>query len=164
MIFQDDELLIRIKSFILIITIIMDQTMKNSPAVSPAVYYSLILAQFFLPVIAAIIDIYCTEPELILLDKTLYQDPQTWELAVMSVAGLIILIITFGLCLKKEWARKAYLYSFFPTFLLYFMPYMHWIYMTSYAAIFNDLAFVCSGILLMILVTPSLYQPIFEHD
>ena len=70
----------------------MDQTMKNSPAVSPTVYYSLILAQFILPIIAAIIDVYSTEPELVLLDKTLYQDPQTWELAVMSVAGFIILI------------------------------------------------------------------------
>jgi len=138
--------------------------MKNSPAVSNTVYYSLIIAQFILPIIAAVIDIYSTESELELLDKTLYQDPQAWELGVMSIAGLIILIITFGLCLKKEWARKAYLYTFFPIFLIYFMPFMHWIYMTSYAAIFNDLAFVCSGILLMILVTPSLYRPIFEHD
>ena len=138
--------------------------MKNHSAVSPTVYYSLILAQFILPVIAAVIDIYSTEPELELLDKTLYLEPQAWELGVMAIAGLILLIITTGLFLKKEWARKAYLYTFFPTFLIYFMPYMHWIYMTSYAAIFNDLAFVCSGILLMILVTPSLYQPIFKHD
>jgi len=138
--------------------------MKNSPAVSPSVYYSLILAQFILPIIAAIIDVYSTEPELKLLDKTLYQDPQTWEFAVMAIVGLILVVITIGLLLKKDWARKAYLYTFFPAFLLYFMPYMHWIYMTSYAAIFNDLAFVCSGILLMILVTPSLYQPIFEYD
>jgi len=138
--------------------------MKNSPAVSPTVYYSLILAQFILPIIAAIIDVYSTEPELKLLDKTLYQDPQTWEFAVMVIVGLILVVITIGLLLKKDWARKAYLYTFFPAFLLYFMPYMHWIYMTSYAAIFNDLAFVCSGILLMILVTPSLYQPIFEYD
>ena len=138
--------------------------MKNSPAVSPTVYYSLIIAQFILPVIAACIDMLNVEPELELLDKTLYLEPQSWELSVMGIAGIVLLIITIGLLLKKEWARKAYLYTFFPTFLLYFMPYMHWIYMTSYAAIFNDLAFVCSGILLMILVTPSLYQPIFEHD
>ena len=138
--------------------------MKNTPAVSPTVYYSLIIAQFILPVISAIIDTYSTEPELEILDKTLYQDPQNWELTVMGIAGIALLIITVGLCLKKDWARKAYLYTFFPTFLIYFTPYMHWVYMTSYAAIFNDLAFVCSGILLMILVTPSLYQPIFEHD
>lgn len=138
--------------------------MKNTPAVSPTVYYSLIIAQFVLPVIVAIIDVYSTEPELELLDKTLYQDPQTWELGVIAIVGLILLVITVGLFLKKEWARKAYLYTFFPTFLIYFMPYIHWIYMSSYAAIFNDLAFVCSGILLMILVTPSLYQPIFEQS
>ncbi len=137
--------------------------MKNTPAVSPTVYYSLIIAQFILPIIAACIDMLNVEPELELLDKTLYLEPQSWELTVMGVAGIVILTITIGLFLKKEWARKAYLYTFFPTFLLYFMPYMHWIYMSSFAAIFNDLAFVCSGILLMILVTPSLYQPLFKE-
>ena len=137
--------------------------MNNPPAVSPTVYYSLIIAQFILPVIAACIDMFNVEPELELLDKTLYLEPQSWELTVMGIAGIIILTITIGLLLKKEWARKAYLYTFFPTFLLYFMPYMHWIYMSSFAAIFNDLAFVCSGILLMILVTPSLYQPLFQE-
>ncbi|RZG85051.1 hypothetical protein EXE10_09625 [Acinetobacter sp. WCHAc060033] len=137
--------------------------MKNTPAVSPTVYYSLIIAQFILPIIAACIDIFNVEPELELLDKTLYLEPQSWELTVMGIAGIIILTITIGLLLKKEWARKAYLYTFFPTFLLYFMPYMHWIYMSSFAAIFNDLAFVSAGILLMILVTPSLYQPIFQE-
>ncbi len=137
--------------------------MNNPPAVSPTVYYSLIIAQFILPVIAACIDMFNVEPELELLDKTLYLEPQSWELTLMAIAGIIILTITIGLLLKKEWARKAYLYTFFPTFLLYFMPSMHWIYMTSYAAIFNDLAFVCSGVLLMILVTPSLYQPIFQE-
>lgn len=80
--------------------------MKNSPAVSNTVYYSLIIAQFILPIIAAVIDIYSTEPELELLDKTLYQDPQAWELGVMSIAGLIILIITFGLCLKRNGQEK----------------------------------------------------------
>ena len=137
--------------------------MKNTPAVSPTVYYSLIIAQFILPIIAACIDIFNVEPDLELLDKTLYLEPQSWELTVMGIAGIIILTITIGLLLKKEWARKAYLYTFFPTFLLYFMPYMHWIYMSSFAAIFNDLAFVSAGILLMILVTPSLYQPIFQE-
>ncbi len=137
--------------------------MKNTPAVSPTVYYSLIIAQFILPIIASCIDIFNVEPELELLDKTLYLEPQSWELTVMGIAGIIILTITIGLLLKKEWARKAYLYTFFPTFLLYFMPYMHWIYMSSFAAIFNDLAFVSAGILLMILVTPSLYQPIFQE-
>ena len=137
--------------------------MKNTPAVSPTVYYSLIIAQFILPIIAACIDMFNVEPELELLDKTLYLEPQSWELTVMGIAGIIILTITIGLLLKKEWARKAYLYTFFPTFLLYFMPYMHWIYMSSFAAIFNDLAFVSAGILLMILVTPSLYQPLFQE-
>lgn len=137
--------------------------MKNTPAVSPTVYYSLIIAQFILPIIAACIDMFNVEPELELLDKTLYLEPQSWELTVMGIAGIIILTITIGLLLKKEWARKAYLYTFFPTFLLYFVPYMHWIYMSSFATIFNDLAFVSAGILLIILVTPSLYQPIFQE-
>ena len=140
----------------------MDFKMKNIPAVSLTVYYTLIIAQFVLPIIAASIDMYSTAPELELLDKVLYQDPKAWELSLMSIVLLSLLVIVIGLCFKKEWARKAYLYTFFPIYLIYFMPYMHWIYMSSYAAIFNDLAFVCSGILLMILVTPSLYQPLFQ--
>ncbi|MDV2470540.1 hypothetical protein QR674_16310 [Acinetobacter chinensis] len=136
--------------------------MKNSSAVSPTVYYSLIIAPFLFPLIATIIDMFSSAPELELLDKTLYRDPQNWEAVIVILLFIALMAITIGLFRKKEWARKAYIYTFFPTFLIYFMPYMHWIYMSSYAAIFNDLAFVCSGILLMILVTPSLYQPLFQ--
>lgn len=35
--------------------------------------------------------------------------------------------------------------------------------MSSFAAIFNDLAFVATGILLTILAIPALYQPLFEE-
>lgn len=136
--------------------------MKNSSAISPAMYYSLIIAPFLFPFIAAIIDMFSPAPELELLDKTLYRAPQNWEAVIVILLFIALMAITIGLFRKKEWARKAYIYTFFPTFLIYFMPYMHWIYMSSYAAIFNDLAFVCSGILLMILVTPSLYQPLFQ--
>ena len=138
--------------------------MKNATTITPTVYYGLILAQFILPIIATLIDIYSSDPELTLLDKTLYLEPQSWEIGILSGFGLLLIVITIGLLLRKEWARKAFLYTFFPTFLVYFMPYMHWIYMSSYAAIFNDLAFVCSGILLMVLATPALYQPIFKDE
>ncbi|WP_228199594.1 hypothetical protein [Acinetobacter sp. WCHAc010052] len=106
---------------------------------------------------------FSSAPELEALDKTLYRDPQNWEAVIVIPLFIALIAISIGLFRKKEWARKAYIYTFFPTFLIYFMPYMHWIYMSSYAAIFNDLAFVCSGILLMILVTPSLYQPLFQE-
>lgn len=135
--------------------------MKNNATISLPVYYGLIIAQFILPMIATSIDLFSTAPELELLDKTLYRDPQNWELAIISIVGVVLLIITIGLCLRQEWARKAYIYTFFPTFLIYFLPYMHWFYMSSYAAIFNDIAYVCAGILLIILASPALYQSIF---
>ena len=135
--------------------------MKNNATISLPVYYGLIIAQFILPMIATSIDLFSTAPEFELLDKTLYRDPQNWELAIISIVGVVLLIITSGLCLRQEWARKAYIYTFFPTFLIYFLPYMHWFYMSSYAAIFNDIAYVCAGILLIILASPALYQSIF---
>ena len=135
--------------------------MKNNATISLPVYYGLIIAQFILPMIAASIDMFSTAPELELLDQTLYRDPQSWELAIISLVGVVIFIITVGLCLRQEWARKAYIYTFFPTFLIYFLPYMHWFYMSSYAAIFNDIAYVCAGVLFIILASPALYQSIF---
>lgn len=136
--------------------------MKTSPAISLPIFYSLIAAQFILPIIAALIDIFSPQPELALLDKVLYIEPQNLEIFIVTAAIILGLIISIGLFFRKHWARKAYLYTFFPAFLLYFLPYMHWIYMNSFAAIFNDLAFVCSGILLTILAIPTLYEPLFE--
>ncbi|WP_010116117.1 hypothetical protein [Acinetobacter sp. P8-3-8] len=138
--------------------------MKNQPIVSLNVYYTLIIAQLVLPVLATAIDMFSTDPELRLLDRTLYIEPQAWEGIFIAIVAMTVLVITFGLFFRKDWARKAYLYTFFPAFLVYFMPYLHWFYMSSFAAIFNDLAFVCSGVLLMIFVTPALYEPIFEKD
>lgn len=138
--------------------------MHKSPAISLPVFYSLIIAQFILPLISALVDIFSPQPELTLLDKTLYTEPQALEIFIICGAFIIILVITIGLFFRKNWARKAYLYTFFPTFLLYFLPYMHWIYMSSFAAIFSDLAFVCSGILLTILAIPALYEPLFEDQ
>lgn len=137
--------------------------MQKSPAISLPIFYSLIAAQFILPIIAALVDILSPQPELALLDKTLYIEPQSLELFIITGATILISIISIGLFLRKNWARKAYLYTFFPAFLIYFLPYMHWIYMSSFAAIFNDLAFVAAGILLTILAIPALYQPLFEE-
>ena len=136
--------------------------MTNNQPITPQAFYTLLIAQFALPFIASCIDTFSNQPELSLLDKTLNPSPQDWEITIVLVFGLGLLMVTIGLFLRKEWARKAYIYLFFPTFLIYFLPYMHWIYSSSYAAIFNDLSFVCSGILLTILTIPSLYQPLFE--
>lgn len=46
--------------------------MQKSPAISLPIFYSLIAAQFILPIIAALVDILSPQPELALLDKTLY--------------------------------------------------------------------------------------------
>lgn len=137
--------------------------MQKSPVITVPIFYSLIAAQFILPIIAVLIDVLNPQPELALLDKMLIIEPQNLEFFIICAAFILVCIITFGLFLRKHWARKAYLYTFFPAFLLYFLPSMHWIYMSSFAAIFNDLAFVCSGILLTILATPILYEPLFKE-
>ena len=136
--------------------------MNDSTKIPLSLYYSLLILQFILPLIGAGIDMFNSSPELRTLDQTLYIEPQIWEIAVIGIAGLILLIILIGLFIRKEWARKAYLYTFILSFLVYFMPYMHWFYMSSIASLCNDLAFVCSGMLLMILISPQLYQPLFS--
>ena len=137
--------------------------MNDSTKIPLSLYYSLLILQFILPLIGAGIDMFNSSPELRTLDQTLYIEPQIWEIAVIGIAGLILLIILIGLFMRKEWARKAYLYTFILSFLVYFMPYMHWFYMSSIAALCSDLAFVCSGMLLMILIFPQLHQPLFSN-
>lgn len=138
--------------------------MNNQTTIPLPIYYALIILQFILPFIGAGMDMLSNNLELKMLDETLYIEPQMWEIAVMGIVGIILLIIIIGLLMRKEWARKAYLYTFILSFLVYFMPYMHWFYMSSIASLCNDLAFVCSGMLLMILISPQLYQPIFHKE
>ncbi|QIO07575.1 hypothetical protein [Acinetobacter lanii] len=138
--------------------------MNNKTTIPLSIYYALIILQFILPFIAGGIDMLSNHPELKLLDETLYIEPQMWEISVMLIVGMILLIIVIGLLLRKEWARKAYLFTIIPSFLIYFMPYMQWFYMTSSAALFNDLAYICSGMLLMILIMPQLYKPLFNDQ
>lgn len=137
--------------------------MNNNTAIPLPIYYALIIFQLILPIIGAAIDMLSQNPELKILDEMLYVEPQMWEISVIMILGTILLIISIGLFMRKEWARKVYIYTFIPSLLVYFMPYMHWFYMSSYAAIFNELAYICSGILLLILILPQLYQPIFIH-
>ncbi|WP_445116957.1 hypothetical protein [Acinetobacter sp. WZC-1] len=138
--------------------------MKNTHDISLPIFHSLVAAQFILPLIATSIDLFSAAPELQQIDEQLYKVPYTWELFIIAISVFIILAISIGLFQRREWARKAYIYTFFPAFLIYFLPSMHWSYMSSYAAIFENLAFVCSGILLTILVIPSLYQPLFAGN
>lgn len=136
--------------------------MNETTKIPLSLYYSLIILQFALPLIGAGIDMFNNTPELSALDEILYIEPQNWELAIIGIAGLIFFIILIGLFMRKEWARRAYIYTFILSLLIYFMPFMHWFYMSSLAALCNDLAFICSGMLLMILVFPQLHQSIFS--
>lgn len=98
--------------------------MNNKNTIPLPIYYALILLQFILPFIASGIDMLSNNAELKLLDETLYIEPQMWEISVMLIVGIILMIIVIGLLMRKEWARKAYLYTIIPSFLIYFMPYM----------------------------------------
>lgn len=138
--------------------------MNNNTPISLTFYRTLIILQLIFPFIGPIIDFLREDPTLKLLDEMLYIEPQLWELVVGSIAGIIILIIIVGLLFRKEWARKAFLYTYLPSFLIFLLPFMHWSYMTSISTLLNALAFVSSGMLVLILMLPQLYQPLFNKD
>ena len=135
--------------------------MKNNTPIAIQHYVALILLQLLLPIFSAVIDMFDTAPQLKLLDQTLYTQPQMWEILLITLLGFFILVMSIGLLLRQHWARKLYLYSFFPLFLIYFMPYMQWFYMSHISALLNDLSFVFAGMLWLILWQPNLYQPLF---
>lgn len=84
-----------------------------------------------------------------------------WE-NIFVIAFLMLFIITFiGVFLLKEWARKIYIYTFFPSLFVYLVPSLSWVYMSGVAAIFSDLSLVFSSLIWGILVIPSLYQSLF---
>ena len=87
----------------------------------------------------------------------LYIEPQLWELAGASIAFIIIIR---GLLFRKEWGEKL----FFICIFLFLLPFMHWSYMTSISTLLNGLIFISSGMLLLILMLPQLYQPLFNKD
>lgn len=84
--------------------------MNKQPIVSLNVYYTLIIAQLVLPVLATAIDMFSTDPELRLLDRTLYIEPQAWEGIFIAIVAITVLVITFGLFFRKDWAKSLFVY------------------------------------------------------
>ena len=138
--------------------------MNNNPSIPLPIYYSLIAILIIFPLIANSLDNVLHESTLELLDEMLMPEPQLWELGVVGIAIVVTILIFIGLFMRKEWARKAYIYTFIPAYFVYLLPFARWSYMTGLATIFDSLAFVCSGILLLILILPQLYQPLFYKD
>ena len=138
--------------------------MNNNPSISLRIYYLLLSIPLIFPLIGALFDNFIHASTLELLDEILMPEIHLWELGVIMVVTLIASIIIIGLFMRKEWARKTYIYTFIPFYLVYLLPFMRWSYMTGLSSIFNNLAFVSSGMLLLILILPQLYQPIFHKE
>ena len=134
--------------------------MKADPVITKAKFRFMLIFFWVFAILSIVIDAF--NETYWMIDELLYKEPEVWEatLAVILFVGVIIIYV--GLFLFKEWARKLYVYVYFPAFLLYLMPGMGWTYMSNYASMFYDLSLVLSALTLGILLVPSLYQPLFK--
>lgn len=126
------------------------------------VYYGLVLIPIIFSFISMFIDSLLDYEEKIFLDEAFFIEPKMWEIGVCIVALIVFIVILVGLLLRQEWGRKLFIYSYIPSFVLYFLPSGYWVYMSSIASLFYDVANMLLGMLLLILLIPSLYQPIFD--
>lgn len=98
------------------------------------------------------------------IEEVLFQEPQLWEWTIIGSVVILFIIAEVGLLMLKEWARKLYVYGFFPVLLIYFLPSFSWSFMQGIGAIFYDLSNIISTLIWGILVVPSLYQPLFQKN
>lgn len=138
--------------------------MKNDPILSKTRFILLNIVSLVCAITSAIIDAY--NETLIWLNEVLDKEPQMWELValvIISIYCIIILVSLLGVLFLKEWARKIYIYSYFPTFFIFaFPPYISWQYMSGISASFANLSIALSALVWGILIVPSLYQPLFQ--
>lgn len=111
--------------------------------------------------ISTIFDAY--DKTTISINEALSTDPQNWELAITSILFIGMVTVLIGLFAFKEWARKLYVYSFFPILLIYLLPSYSWTFISGLGAIFYEISSILSTLILGILVVPSLYQPLFQE-
>lgn len=98
------------------------------------------------------------------IEEVLFQEPQLWEWTIIGSVVILFIIAEVGLLMLKEWARKLYVYGFFPVLLIYLLPSFSWSFMQGIGAIFYDLSNITSTLIWGILVVPSLYQPLFQKN
>jgi hypothetical protein len=136
--------------------------MKTTPIITKTKFRGMLLASLLCVFLSTIFDAY--DETSILINEALSKDPQNWELAITFILSIGLFVVAIGLLLFKEWARKLYVYSFFPLLLIYLLPTYSWTYISGLGAIFYEISCILSTLILGILIVPSLYQPLFKKN
>ena len=140
--------------------------MRVDPTITKSNFIFLLIACLVSATIKIVID--SNDITLDWLNTVLDKEPQLWELIILGFLGIyacVICISFIGLFFFKNWARKIYIYTFFPNFFILILPpYISWTYMSGLSNAFYDLNTVFLTLVWGILVIPSLYQPIFNKE
>jgi hypothetical protein len=102
--------------------------MKTDPIITKTKFRLMLISSLFCIFISTIFDAY--DETSILINEALSKDPQNWELAITFILSIGLFVVAIGLLLLKEWARKLYVYSFFPLLLIYLLPSFSWIFIS----------------------------------
>ncbi|MBH2002529.1 MAG: hypothetical protein I8H98_09740 [Moraxellaceae bacterium] len=136
--------------------------MKTAPIITKTKFRLMLISSLFCIFISTIFEAY--DETTISINEALSTDPQNWELAITNILFIGMVAVLIGLFAFKEWARKLYVYSFFPILLIYLLPSYSWTYISGLGAIFYEISSILSTLILGILVVPSLYQPLFQKN
>ncbi|QHH93570.1 hypothetical protein [Acinetobacter proteolyticus] len=136
--------------------------MKIDPVISKTRFRLILIFSLLSIFIGAIFDAY--DETSIAINELLATEPQKWELVISSILTVGFVIVFIGLLLFKQWARKLYVYSFFPLLLIYLLPSYSSTFISGFGAIFYELGNILSTLIWGILVLPSLYQPLFSKN
>ncbi|MCH7331285.1 hypothetical protein [Acinetobacter modestus] len=136
--------------------------MKTAPIITKTKFRGMLISSLICVFISTIFDAY--DETTISINEALSTDPQNWELAITSILFIGMVAVLIGLFAFKEWARKLYVYSFFPILLIYLLPSYSWTYISGLGAIFYEISSILSTLVFGILVLPSLYQPLFSKN
>lgn len=136
--------------------------MKTDPIITKTKFRLMIVFFWITAFIYGFFESY-NETSLV-IEEILHQEPQLWEWVILGSASIVFIIVEIGLLMLKEWARKIYIYGYFPILLIYLLPSFSWSFMQGIGAIFYELGSILATLLWGILVVPSLYQPLFQKS
>jgi len=136
--------------------------MKTDPNITKTKFRLLLISSLVFGIIGSIFDAY--DETSIWINEVLSINPQNWELVITCILLIGLFAGLIGLFAFKEWARKLYVYSFFPLLLIYLLPSFSWTFMSGFGAIFYELGGILTTMLWGILIVPSLYQPLFQKS
>ena len=125
-------------------------------------FYTLVILENLAYFVGAIIDEYFYREQIAFLDN--FFDHEFHHEYFYYIYGLITLINTIGLLLRKDWARKLYLINFAYVYISYLMPNSGWTYSSPIGTGFFNLSIVISGCLFLIFISSELYKPIFSKN